>query len=413
MAEELNRNGKLFLREPRIMVIGVGGAGIYAIEQIEKALETNVTLAVIDSDARRLAAYAGEAHQIHLTHRLIEKAEQDREKETITKRPPADIRDDMEPLLEGIDMVFIVAGMGRRTGTYAIPLIAQICRHYEKLTMAFVSMPFSFEGHEMYTEAKNGLLRLKQVADTVTVIPGERIMNMANTHTSVQAAFAVLGNALCNSVRAVKTLLGESGLMNVDFYHFKQLVSNGGELLMVSTTAEGEARAHQGMIKILDHSLFSTRETLAKAHGAILGILGGPDLKMIEVRSAIERMTEQLPDDARLFWGIHIHADMKGKMGFLLFIPETLAVMPKKVEMESQPDYDGEMDEKTGVPAKVVTAGVARMKKNKSVQSRLQLEPIGRGKFKDVEPTIWEGEDLDVPTFMRRQITLSAEYSHM
>jgi cell division protein FtsZ len=296
---------------PRITVLGVGGAGGNAVNNmIESGLE-GVDFVVANTDAQALAQSKAET-KIQLGVNTTEGLGAGAQPEVGRAGAEESMAEIMEHL-SGAHMVFIAAGMGGGTGTGAAPVIARAVREAGILTVGVVTKPFALEGDRRMRVAERGIAELQQFVHTLIVIPNQNLFRVANDRTTMSQAFAMADEVLHAGVRGVTDLIVMPGLINLDFADIKSVISEMGKAMMGTGEAEGEERAMRAADMAISNPLLDD-VTMKGAKGVLINITGGPDLMLFEVEQAANRIRAEVDPDANIIFGNTILPDMEGRI---------------------------------------------------------------------------------------------------
>ncbi|HEX4293771.1 MAG TPA: cell division protein FtsZ [Rhizomicrobium sp.] len=296
---------------PRITVLGVGGAGGNAVNNMIAAKLEGVDFVVANTDAQALAqSKADRKIQIGAltTEGLGAGAQPD-----VGRAGAEESLDEILEQLGGSHMVFITAGMGGGTGTGAAPVIARAVRELGILTVGVVTKPFAFEGDNRMRIAERGILELQQHVHTLIVIPNQNLFRVANDRTTFAQAFAMADEVLHSGVRGVTDLIVMPGLINLDFADIKAVISEMGKAMMGTGEAEGEHRAEKAADMAICNPLLDD-VSMKGARGVLINITGGPDLMLFEVEQAANRVRAEVDPDARIIFGSTILDNMEGRI---------------------------------------------------------------------------------------------------
>ncbi len=297
--------------KPRITVIGVGGAGGNAVNNMISANIEGVEFVVANTDAQSIAQ--------SLSERRIQLGK------TITQGLGAGARPDVgraaaeEALneiienLQGSNMVFVAAGMGGGTGTGAAPVIAAAAREQGILTVGVVTKPFQFEGNHRMRTAEAGILELEKYVDTLIIIPNQNLFRVANEKTTFADAFKMADDVLCTGVRGVTDLMVMPGLINLDFADIRTVMSEMGKAMMGTGQAEGESRARMAAEAAISNPLLEDA-SMKGARGVLINITGGLDMTLMEVDEAANRIRDEVDPDANIIFGSTFDQAMQGTM---------------------------------------------------------------------------------------------------
>jgi cell division protein FtsZ len=296
---------------PRITVLGVGGAGGNAVNNMIEAGLEGVDFVVANTDAQALAQSKAD-RRIQLGASTTEGLGAGAQPEVGRAGAEESLSEIMEQL-SGAHMVFIAAGMGGGTGTGAAPVIARAVREAGILTVGVVTKPFSLEGDRRMRVAERGIQELQQFVHTLIVIPNQNLFRVANDRTTMAQAFAMADEVLHAGVRGVTDLIVMPGLINLDFADIKSVISEMGKAMMGTGEAEGEDRAQRAADMAISNPLLDD-VTMKGAKGVLINITGGPDLMLFEVEQAANRIRAEVDPDANIIFGNTILDDMEGRI---------------------------------------------------------------------------------------------------
>ena len=296
---------------PRITVIGVGGAGGNAIANMMEADIEGVDFIVANTDAQSLSSSPAE-NRIQLgpesTGGLGAGARPE-----LGKAAAEETVDAIEEALDGVNMCFIAAGMGGGTGTGAAPVIAEAARRKGVLTVGVVTKPFLFEGTRRMRAAEAGIEELQRHVDTLIVIPNQNLFLIANRDTTFKEAFRLADEVLQQGVRSITDLMTMPGLINLDFADVKSVMEEMGKAMMGTGEAEGESRAREAAEQAIANPLLDG-VSMAGAKGVIISIIGGEDMKLLEVDEAANHIRELVDENANIIWGSAFNPNLEGKI---------------------------------------------------------------------------------------------------
>jgi cell division protein FtsZ len=318
---------------PRITVLGVGGAGGNAVNNMIASKLEGVDFVVANTDAQALSQSKAQ-RRIQIGARLTEGL-------GAGARPDvgrAGAEESLEEILEqlaGSHMVFITAGMGGGTGTGAAPVIARAVREQGALTVGVVTKPFAFEGDKRMRIAEAGIEELQAYVDTLIIIPNQNLFRVANDRTTFSQAFAMADDVLHSGVRGVTDLIVMPGLINLDFADIKTVMSEMGKAMMGTGEAEGEERALKAAEAAISNPLLDD-VSMKGARGVLINITGGPDMMLFEVDQAANRIRAEVDPDANIIFGGTILENMEGRLRVSVVATgieaEAMQKMPPNVE---------------------------------------------------------------------------------
>ena len=297
--------------QPRLLVLGVGGAGGNAInEMIDNKLQ-GVEFIAVNTDAQDLKLSKAKTRiqiGLNLTKGLGAGAKLD-----IGQAAADESLNEIVNTLQGANMVFIAAGMGGGTGTGAAHVIARAAKELNILTVGVVTLPFLYEGPSRMRRAQQGLEELRKHVDTIIVIPNQNLFKIANEQTTFEESFNLSNNVLMHGVQSITDLMVRPGLINLDFADVETVMASMGKAMMGTGEAEGEGRALKAAEMAVSNPLIDDY-TLKGAKGLLVNITGGKDLKLFEVDEAVNKVRAEVDPEAELIIGAITDADLDGKM---------------------------------------------------------------------------------------------------
>jgi len=293
-----------------IRVVGVGGAGLNAVDRMIDAGITQVDFIVVNTDIQQLQM-SDAAAKIHIGSELTEGLGSGADPE-IGRKAAEDGYDAIKRSLRGSDMVFVTAGEGGGTGSGAAPVVARIAREVGALTVGIVTMPFKFEGSRRRKQAEFGLQELREACDTLIVVPNDRLLEVLDKSTSMLDAFRIADDVLRHGVQGICDLITNPGLINLDFADVRTIMADSGSALMGIGYATGDNRAKEAAERALRSPLIESEITGAR--GILLSIAGGDDLTLYEVNEAAEAVREAATDDTNIIFGATIDDRLNGQM---------------------------------------------------------------------------------------------------
>src|SRR6478609_5449581 len=296
---------------PKIMVIGVGGAGGNAIANMINAQIEGVDFIVANTDAQALSNTTAEK-RIQLGPDITGGLGAGARPE-VGKAAAEETVAELEDALEGVNMCFIAAGMGGGTGTGAAPVIAEAARRKGVLTVGVVTKPFLFEGTRRMRAAEAGIDELQRHVDTLIVIPNQNLFLVAKAETTFKEAFQLADEVLQQGVRSITDLMVMPGLINLDFADVRSVMGEMGKAMMGTGEAEGENRAIEAAEKAISNPLLDG-VSMKGAKGVIISITGGEDMRLMEVDEAASHIKELVDPDANIIWGSAFNPDLDGKI---------------------------------------------------------------------------------------------------
>ena len=297
--------------QPRLLVMGVGGAGGNAInEMIENGMQ-GVEFIAVNTDAQDLKHSKAKSKiqiGLNLTKGLGAGAKLD-----IGQAAADESLNEIVNILQGANMVFIAAGMGGGTGTGAAHVIARAAKELNILTVGVVTLPFLYEGPSRMRRAQIGLEELRKHVDTIIVIPNQNLFKIANEQTTFEESFNLSNNVLMHGVQSVTDLMVRPGIINLDFADVETVMASMGKAMMGTGEAEGEGRAMQATEMAISNPLIDDY-TLKGAKGLLVNITGGKDLKLFEVDEVVNKIRSEVEADAEVIIGAITDEALSGKI---------------------------------------------------------------------------------------------------
>jgi cell division protein FtsZ len=413
-----------------IKIFGVGNAGIKVLEQIVRRGFSNAVAVAVDVDSHALAESSA-TEKVHLETPLLRGLGSGGDPErggAIAEEQLSQLKS----LCFGADVIFIIAGLAGGAGTGITPVLARAAKEAGALVLAFVTTPFECEGNRRHELALEGLAEIKAAADGVICLPNQKVFKLIDENTSVLETFKITGDLLADAVRGVWRLLAHSGLIEIHFSDLCELLRDRhAESSFAVAEAMGPTRSREVMDKLLAHPMLDGGQVLEQSEAVLVSLMGGPDLTMAEVNRVIEQIQSHC-EHARVIMGAVIDETFRERLAVTLIAarksPESRQVQarhqlrPEELETQLLTQSDTARPSSRFVPPppalppeqmeKLLArhrAGAARQRKaaTKMKQSQLPLEIVSKGRFDKSEPTIHKGEDLDVPTYIRRGVALN------
>jgi cell division protein FtsZ len=407
-------------RSRTIKIFGIGAAGVQLLDTMIGGEFTDASFAVIDTDGPSLTASAAPV-KIQLETKLLrglgtggdpERGRALAEEQFVT----------LQTACEGATVVFILAGLGGGAGSGISSVLARAAKETGALVLAFVTLPFACEGNRRQQQAQEGLGQLKAVADGVICLPNQKTFKLIDENTSVLDTFRITGGLLLESVRGVWRLLTRRGLIQIHFDDLRAMIHDRhSESVFASIEAAGVARSREIVEKLLAHPLLDEGRALAEADAVLVSLMGGKDLTMAEVNRVMEQISRQC-EQAQIIMGAAVDETLKNRL--------CVTVIAAKNAV-AKTETPGELPEQTvsrGTTARMAgyagpatpllnleqreqmmsrRGGRARKPGSKMLQTQLPLAIVSKGRFDKSEPTIHKGEDLDIPTYIRRGVALN------
>jgi cell division protein FtsZ len=433
----------------RLKVFGIGGAGTNTLRHIASAREagqhllTGVDLIAIHTDSQALNMTNAtekiyhDLSVIQLGAAVVHGMGTGGDVELGARAAQQD-NEQLAAEVRNVDVAFIIAGLGGGTGGGASPVLARLAKHQGALVLAFVTLPFGFEGEQRQQHALASLEQLKAHADAVICISNDRLFKIVSENASAVEAFARGNEALAGGAQAVWQLLSRRGLINLDFADLRAtLGAKHLDGLFSHGVGSGSERAKDAVKMLLENPLLDT-EALARAEGVLVSLLGGPELTLVDVQKAVEPIS-RIASRAHVIMGAATDGAMRDKLTVTLIAgvaplvthrassplahkpvpaarvrpgeiyPARSGINPNRSARPDPASCDSGITPASSPVTSVKTSELAPQPKKEPVapkQETLALENVSRGRFDKSEPTLYDGENLDVPTYLRRGVVL-------
>ena len=370
----------------RIKVIGVGGGGSNAINRMIESRIAGVEFLVANTDQQSLAA-SHAPEKITLGAKLTKGLGCGADPE-IGRQAALEDTEKIIEAIEGADMVFITAGLGGGTGTGGAPIVASLATELGALTVAVVTKPFTFEGRRRQQQAEEGVRELREQVDTLISIPNDRLLQTVERTTSLSEAFSTADDVLRQAVQGISDLITVPGLINLDFADVRTIMRGMGDAVMGTGIAEGENRAEDAAKMAISSPLLEDA-SVDGAKGVIINITGGEDMGLLEVNDASSIIYEAADVDANIIFGAVVDPTMTGKIKITV-----IATGFNRHESSSRRQTVTPVDIQNYKPPKEMAAGGEEFYRKGADNLAADLD------FDAVDTA--DGEDLDVPAFLRR-----------
>ena len=363
----------------RIKVVGVGGGGCNAINRmIEEGIQ-GVEFVAINTDAQALLLSKATT-RVRIGNKLTRGLGAGGNPD-VGRKSAEESAEDLYNVLKGADMVFVTAGLGGGTGTGAAPIVAQIAREVGSLTIGVVTRPFTFEGNRRMQSCEAGMANLKEHADTLIVIPNDRLLQIMDKRSSLNDSFRMADDVLRQGIQGISELITVPGLINLDFADVKTIMSEGGAALMAVGKASGEDRARVAAEQAISSQLLDI--TIDGARGVLFNVTGGPDLTLFEVNQIAAIIRETSHPDVNMIFGAVINPDMGDEIRVTVIATGfDHTGMPRRLA-QVRPFIQANSNVRTLEPA--------------NVEAQLS------GNAQEFKPQTFNTEDLDIPTFLRNR----------
>lgn len=395
-------------KSAKIKVIGVGGAGGNAINNMIRSGLQGVKFIAANTDAQALEISKAD-FRIQLGDSITEGLGAGANPQ-IGRDAALENAEQIRNALRDSHMVFITAGLGGGTGTGATPVIAEICREMGALTVAVVSKPFSFEGKKRALIAEQGLTELKKVVDTAITIPNDRLRALASKKATLMEMFMKADEILLHAVKGITDLIMMPGLVNLDFADVRTTMSKAGMALMGIGISAGENRAIEAAEKAISHPLLEDI-SISGAKGVLMNITASSSMEFEEVAEASERIHKEVGDDAEIFWGTSVDESLGDEMRVTVIATGIGAEAEALREKDKAPAKEKErkvVQPLRGVVRDVTPADLERgdildLDEPTFIRNRRVVGESSGALYRGVGRMALDDNDLDVPTFLRRK----------
>ena len=373
-----------FIPGAKIKVFGVGGCGNKALNRMIQEGLTGVEFVAVNTDAQDLATNLAQQKVnigLNITKGLGAGANPE-----IGRKSAEEDEMNLKSVMQDTDMVFITAGMGWGTGTGAAPVVASIAKSMGILTVGIVTKPFSFEGKKRSINAEEGLKKMKEVVDTLIVIPNDKIYTLVDKKTTFKQAFTMIDKVLYLGVQGISDLITKPGDINIDFADIREVMLNSGNALLGIGYGAGEKRAVDAARKAIENPLLETN--LDGAKKVIFAVSGGMDLTPIEVQEAAAIVEEILDDDVNMIWGMSFDESFEDEVKVTIIATGFEEQSKEPILKPVQRNFLGQ---KIETPKRESENYITRGLRN--TETKPEPETVK-------EPE----EDTEVPAFLRRQM---------
>jgi cell division protein FtsZ len=371
----------------RIKVVGVGGGGSNAVNRMIAEGIQGVEFVAINTDAQALLL-SNATTRVRIGDKLTRGLGAGGNPE-IGRKAAEESAEDLYNVLKGSDMVFVTAGLGGGTGTGGAPIVAQIAKDVGALTIGVVTRPFTFEGGKRSSSAEQGMSKLKEHADTLIVIPNDRLLQIVDKKATLQDAFKLADDVLRQGIQGISELITVPGLINLDFADVRTIMSEGGAALMAVGKASGEDRARNAAEQAISSQLLDI--TIDGARGVLFNITGGPTMTLFEVNQAAALIRETSHPDVNMIFGAVIDPNMGDDV--------RITVIATGFERTGVPRRAFTPTTRTVENTRSNSIPAARQQEMVSVSAPVQSQQSSN----EFRPTTLNTDDLDIPTFLRNR----------
>jgi cell division protein FtsZ len=365
----------------RIKVVGVGGGGCNAVNRMILEGMSGVEFIAVNTDAQALLLSKAET-RVRIGDKTTRGLGSGGNPE-IGQKAAEESAEDLYEVLRGSDMVFVTAGLGGGTGTGAAAIVAQIAKEVGALTIGVVTRPFTFEGARRTKSAESGITRLKEHADTLIVIPNDRLLQIVDKKASLQDAFRIADDVLHQGIQGISELITVPGMINLDFADVRAIMSEGGAALMAVGRASGEDRARVAAEAAISSQLLDI--TIDGARGILFNVTGGPELTLFEVNQAAAIIKETAHPDVNLIFGAVIDENMGDEVRITV-----IATGFDRAGVRQTPAYEARPVSKSEETRSNTSSSPHRPERVSAAPTEFQAHVINT-------------DDLDIPAFLRNR----------
>jgi len=375
-SKPISRNSDLSAMKPVLKVVGMGGGGSNAINRMIELGLKGVDFIAVNTDAQALQSNLAPT-KIQIGP-LITRGLGAGGNPQVGFEAAKESVEDLSYALQGADMVFLTAGMGGGTGTGSIAIAAQAARNVGAVTVAIVTTPFSFEMGRRQRNAQEGLSRLRQHVDTLITIPNDRLLKIAPRNLPLDMAFRLADDVLRQGIQGISELINQTGYINVDFSHIRQLMKAGGGSLLSIGIGKGKDKAKQAIHNALNHPLLEA-VNIQNANGIIANFTAGEDLSFFEVTEALTHLAEQTNTNADIIPGLIMDPKLNDRCEVILVITG-LGATPLETSMNqvTKPEQREQFSVRTS-------------------------QKVVQNQFREPVEALVSDENLDIPAFLRRR----------
>lgn len=404
---ELNKSVESFAR---IKVIGVGGGGCNAINRMIAEGIQGVEFMAVNTDAQALLLSKAPI-KVRIGEKLTRGLGAGGNPD-VGRKSAEESAEDLYNALKGSDMVFVTAGLGGGTGTGAAPIVAQIAKEVGALTIGVVTRPFTFEGAKRMVSAETGMDALKEHADTLIVIPNDRLLQIVDKKASLQDSFKLADDVLRQGIQGISELITVPGLINLDFADVKTIMSEGGAALMAVGKASGEDRARIAAEQAISSQLLDI--TIDGARGVLFNVTGGPNMTLYEVNQAAALIRETSHPDVNMIFGAVIDPNMGDEIRITVIATgfERAGIPRRMIERPVVSPLGRSIASEHQRPVAASAPSPQRPVERESITvnttpapapAPVQQTPPPTPHTPEFKPQTNYQEDLDIPTFLRNR----------
>ncbi|MFC1468007.1 hypothetical protein ACFLQY_04920 [Verrucomicrobiota bacterium] len=374
---------------PKMMIIGLGGAGGNIVSRLATRFPDEIQTAVIDTDEQKLQELAVDRKV--LIGQSVTGSNSSGGNEELGRRAAQADAALIRELISGAKLLIFVTGLGGGTGGGIAPMVARMAHAAQAVSMAFATLPFGFEGPEKLQLAERSLKQLYATETAVVQLPNQQLLDAADGEVLINEAFELCNEPVAQSILSMWRLMATPGLINLDYGAVRDMLQRcGGHCHCVGVEGFLSEGCDVLASRVVDHPLLS-REMLKHSHGMMLGITACPNVRFADIETIVNTIRACLPADVLLRWGVALSEEMGDKISVVAVCAETMS------------DIDSEEQDSPQLAAK------PKMQSAKKGKGQIELGFVANrssGYFQNAAPTLHAGQDLDEPTYLRRNIRL-------
>ncbi|MBQ9179605.1 MAG: cell division protein FtsZ [Firmicutes bacterium] len=383
-----------------IIVIGVGGGGCNAVNRMIDANPKNVNFIAVNTDKQALNTCKAET-KLQIGEKLTKGLGAGGNPE-IGQKSAEESMEDIGRQIQGAEMVFVTAGMGGGTGTGAAPIIAKVAKDLGILTVGVVTKPFSFEGRKRSEHAELGIKFLKKFVDSIVIVPNDKLLQIAESNTTLVEAFNMADEVLRQGVQGITDLIGEEGMINLDFADVETVMRDRGVAHMGIGNGKGEDKVNDAVKAAIESPLLET--TVAGAKAILLNITGGFDIGMMDINEAANQIQSVADKDAIIIFGAAVKEDMQDEMSVTIIAtgfenePSRYADVNKVQEEETE--EEPEEEERSGLDFSTLD-DIDKVDITNTTTVTPEREDSWRKTLEDLQEDKPTKPNFDIPSFLK------------
>ena len=378
----------------RMVVMGLGGAGCNSVSTLSSLWTEGPTVIAVNTDAQSLAGCG--ATRVLQIGQDTTKGYGANGDVNLGRLSIEESIESMKELLQGIDILFLVVGLGGGTGSGGAPLVLQIAHQLNIMTICFATLPFGFESDSRKLQSEETLKTIQRIADAVIALPNDKLMDLVDPNSGLLETFRKSDSQVAATIHSLWHLLCFRGVLNLDMADVRHLMErSGGVCYFGYGESSGPARVASAVKSLMDSPYLNKGRSLTEATGLLVNITGGPDLTLADVQGIMAQVKSITQPTAHTCFGAIIDPAMRNRVALTAIVSDAHMVKADK------PKRKTEVEDISGKKSGVVSGS--------GDQSELLFRPEDKGRFNNSTPTTFRGEDLDIPTYIRRGVKLTFE----